>query len=241
MPPSCHIRQRALRSPVSALLCVLSLVASAHARERVTLLNGFAYDCTRREPVDISHVRLFLDATQTSYIDLPLTSIASVETLPDAPPASQPANLSPEPSAPASAPDLRGLLSQAGSQHNIDVELLASIVHAESGGHVHAISRAGAEGLMQLMPGTAHELGVSDAFQPADNIAGGTAYLDALLARYHDNLALTLAAYNAGPAAVDRFHGVPPYRETRAYVARVMSEFKRRKLASERAASLASR
>ena len=87
-------------------------------------------------------------------------------------------------------------------------------------------------GLMQLMPRTAGEMGVEDAFRPEQNIAGGTAYLDALLTRYRDNIALALAAYNAGPAAVDRYHGVPPYRETQAYVARVIREFNRRKRAA---------
>jgi len=79
------------------------------------------------------------------------------------------------------------------------------------------------------MPGTAAQLGVADSFRADQNINGGTAYLDALLVRYHDNLALALAAYNAGPAAVDKYHGVPPYRETRIYVARVIREFNRRK------------
>ena len=82
---------------------------------------------------------------------------------------------------------------------------------------------------MQLMPGTAAELGVTDSFRADENINGGTAYLDALLLRYHDHLALALAAYNAGPAAVDKYHGVPPYRETQVYVARVIREFNRRK------------
>jgi soluble lytic murein transglycosylase-like protein len=83
---------------------------------------------------------------------------------------------------------------------------------------------------MQLMPGTATDLGVADTFAPKENIQGGTAYLDSLLKRYHDNLHLALAAYNAGPAAVDRWHGVPPYRETRLYVARVIREYNRRYL-----------
>jgi soluble lytic murein transglycosylase-like protein len=82
---------------------------------------------------------------------------------------------------------------------------------------------------MQLMPATASQMGVQDAFRPAQNIAGGTAYLDELLTRYRDNIVLALAAYNAGPAAVDRYHGVPPYRETKEYVARVIREFNKRK------------
>jgi soluble lytic murein transglycosylase-like protein len=95
------------------------------------------------------------------------------------------------------------------------------------------VSRAGAQGLMQLMPQTANELGVEDSFAPEQNVRGGTAYLDVLLTRYHDNLALALAAYNAGPAAVDKHHGIPPYAETRAYVARVIHEFNRRVQARE--------
>jgi soluble lytic murein transglycosylase-like protein len=86
---------------------------------------------------------------------------------------------------------------------------------------------------MQLMPGTASAMGVEDSFKADENIAGGTAYLDALLIRYHDNVAFALAAYNAGPGAVDRYHGVPPYRETREYVARVIREFNRRKQLSQ--------
>jgi soluble lytic murein transglycosylase-like protein len=124
------------------------------------------------------------------------------------------------------------MLAHAGAAHNIDADLLASLVRAESGGQVRAVSRTGARGLMQLMPGTATELGVQDSFRADQNIAGGTTYLDGLLVRYHDNIALALAAYNAGPAAVDRYHGVPPYAETRAYVARVIREFNRRKQAA---------
>ncbi len=125
------------------------------------------------------------------------------------------------------------MLTQAGTVHNIDVDLLASLVKAESGGNARAVSQAGAQGLMQLMPATATSLGVHDSFQPDQNVRGGSAYLDVLLTRYHDNLSLALAAYNAGPAAVDKYHGIPPYSETRAYVARVIHEFNRRVLARE--------
>ena len=125
------------------------------------------------------------------------------------------------------------MLAKAGGDHNLDVDLLASLVKAESGGNVHAVSRTGARGLMQLMPGTATELGVKDSFKPDQNVRGGSAYLDALLTRYNNKLALALAAYNAGPAAVDKYHGIPPYHETRAYVARVIHEFNRRVLARE--------
>jgi soluble lytic murein transglycosylase-like protein len=82
------------------------------------------------------------------------------------------------------------------------------------------------------MPATAVTLGVQNTFVPEQNIGGGSAYLDQLLKRYKDNIALALAAYNAGPLAVDRYHGIPPYRETRAYVARVIREFNRLKLAA---------
>lgn len=208
-----------------AAAAALALASSpaAHAFDRVTLHSGFSYDCTHREPLADGRVRLFLSSGDSSYIDLPASEIESVATLPD-PPAP-----GPNATAPANA-NVRSLLSHAGEQHDIDVELLASIVHAESDGRTHAVSRTGAQGLMQLMPGTARNLGVKDSFQPDQNINGGAAYLDELLTRYHDNLALALAAYNAGPGAVDKYHGIPPYRETRAYVARVMTEFKRRKL-----------
>jgi soluble lytic murein transglycosylase-like protein len=118
------------------------------------------------------------------------------------------------PDAGLSPADLREMLAKAGQVHNLDVDLLASLVKAESGGNARAVSRTGARGLMQLMPGTAAGLGVEDSFKP-------------------DNMALALAAYNAGPAAVDKYHGIPPYRETRAYVARVIHEFNRRVLARE--------
>ena len=212
------------------LLFVALACTAAHAFDRVTLRNGFSYDCSHREALDDGRVRLFLNGgADAGYIDLPAAEIESVATLPDPPVTAVKQDA-------AVKPDVHALLSHAGAQHDIDVDLLASVGHAESGGRTTAVSRTGAQGLMQLMPGTAQQMGVKDSFVPEQNINGGTAYLDALLTRYHDNLALALAAYNAGPAAVDKYHGIPPYRETRAYVARVMNEFKRRKLVAERAA-----
>jgi soluble lytic murein transglycosylase-like protein len=203
------------------LVVCATLCTAAWARERITLHNGFELECAHHESLDASHVRLYLSG-DTNYQDIAADAIASVETIPDPPPAPVVA------STPAPAVDIHTLLASAGVQHNIDLNLLASIVHAESGGNTHAISRTGAQGLMQLMPGTARSLGVTDATRPDQNIAGGSAYLDSLLTRYHDNLALALAAYNAGPGAVDKYHGIPPFRETRAYVVHVMNEFKRR-------------
>ena len=214
-------------------LCAAAATA-APAAERVTLKNGFEVDCARRESVG-DRVRLYMmdsGANLTNYMEVAADAVVRIETIPD-PPAT-PAKVA-VPAVVVNAPttltreEMQTMLSHAGTDHNIDADLLASVVRAESGGQVRAISRAGARGLMQLMPGTASELGVEDAFRPEQNIAGGTAYLDQLLKRYNDNVALALAAYNAGPGAVDRYHGVPPYRETRAYVARVIREFNRRK------------
>ncbi|QNI38694.1 lytic transglycosylase domain-containing protein [Edaphobacter sp. 4G125] len=205
----------------------------ARAAEHVTLKNGFELDCVRREAMG-DRVRLYLAKDSASYLDVARDAVARVEEIPDLPEALTKAStandkhLSAAPSA-LTHEEMHTMLAHAGDEHNIDADLLASVVRAESGGQVRAVSRAGAQGLMQLMPKTAGELGVHDTFQPEENISGGTAYLDQLLDRYHDNVALALAAYNAGPAAVDRYHGIPPYRETRAYVARVIREFNRRK------------
>ncbi len=230
VPPLLHLRLRIIGSFAAVLLALNGV--QAFALERITMRNGFFYDCVRHELLDGTHVRLFLSGEDTSgYVDLLTAEIVATDMLPTPPaPAHKPASLRP---AAAPAIDISTLLVGAGASHNIDVALLSSLIHAESSGRSRAVSRTGAQGLMQLMPSTAHELGVIDSFEPGQNINGGTAYLDSLLTRYHDNLALALAAYNAGPGAVDRYHGVPPYRETRAYVARVMTEFKHRKEALE--------
>jgi soluble lytic murein transglycosylase-like protein len=216
-----------------------ALATAAQAGELVTLRNGYEMRCDHHAEVQ-GRVRLYLSAGQDNFIEFVPQQIAGVQSVADPPPiaaipAKQMSSSNPEPikEATLSPADLREMLTKAGGEHNVDVDLLASLVKAESGGNVRAVSRAGARGLMQLMPGTATELGVQDSFKPDQNVRGGSAYLDALLTRYHDKLALALAAYNAGPAAVDKYRGIPPYSETRAYVARVIHEFNRRVLARE--------
>ncbi|MFZ0747457.1 MAG: lytic transglycosylase domain-containing protein [Terracidiphilus sp.] len=207
------------------------LVPRAQAAEQVTLSNGFAMLCDHHARVD-GRLRLYMGAGENNYIDLQPDEIKGFEGVPDPnPQTALAARQETRADAKLSPADLHEMLTEASSEHNLDVDLLASVVKAESGGNARAVSRAGAEGLMQLMPSTAAGLGVEDSFKPSENVRGGSTYLDALLTQYHDNLALALAAYNAGPAAVARYNGIPPYHETRAYVARVIHEFNRRVLA----------
>ena len=225
-----------MRGKIIISLAILgALGPSARAGELVTLRNGYEMRCDHHAEVE-GRVRLYLSAGQDNFIEFVPQQIASVQQVADPPPAilPKPARSALVPAETTLSPaDLHEMLAKAGNEHNVDVDLLASLVKAESGGNVRAVSRAGARGLMQLMPGTATELGVQDSFKPDQNVRGGSAYLDALLTRYHDKLALALAAYNAGPAAVDKYHGIPPYSETRAYVARVIHEFNGRVLARE--------
>jgi soluble lytic murein transglycosylase-like protein len=216
------------------LIAALALLPTlARAGERVTLSNGFVERCDHHALVD-GRIRLYLGTGEDSYIEFAPEEIVTFEQVPN-PPVAAPttASAGPPSHTQLTAGDLREMLTQAGADHNLDVDLLASVVKAESDGNARAVSRAGARGLMQLMPGTAAGLGVKDSFQPDQNVRGGSTYLDGLLTKYHDSLALALAAYNAGPEAVDRYHGIPPYRETQLYVARVIHEFNRRVLARE--------
>ena len=229
-----------IRRFIFALAALAVLPSCAQAAELITLSNGFAMRCDHHAPVE-GRVRLYLSAEEDNYVEFQPEEIATVEHAPDLP---QPAATAPlaadskavpssNQDARLSAADLGEMLARAGHEHNLDEDLLASLVRAESGGNAHAVSRAGARGLMQLMPATARNLGVADSMKPDENVRGGSTYLDSLLTRYHDNLALALAAYNAGPEAVDKYHGIPPYRETQTYVARVIHEFNRRVLARQ--------
>jgi hypothetical protein len=227
-----RLRTRRLFPIATGAITALVFVSlQSRAAEQITLRNGFALQCDHHAQVD-GHIRVYLSPGEDNYIELGPSEIVTFETILDPPRPVVPTS-APQPAAPAklTMADLREMLARAGATHNLDVDLLASVVKAESDGNAHAVSHAGAEGLMQLMPATAADLGVHDRFQPEQNVGGGSAYLDALLVRYHDNLALALAAYNAGPQAVAKYHGIPPYHETRVYVARVIHEFNRRVLA----------
>src|SRR5262245_16043421 len=121
--------------------------------------------------------------------------------------------------------ELERLARETAERHGLDPDLVMAVVSVESGFQPRAVSPKGARGLMQLMPPTAKELGVRDAFDPAANLDGGSRHLSALLARYNGDLNKALAAYNAGQGAVDRHQGVPPYRETRDYVRKVLRKY----------------
>jgi len=113
------------------------------------------------------------------------------------------------------------VIREVASMHAVEESLIRAVIHAESAYQVDARSPKGAQGLMQLMPGTALELGVTDPYDPVANIEGGTRYLAGLLSRFEGNIELASAAYNAGPGAVERFDGIPPYAETEEYVRRI--------------------
>ena len=118
------------------------------------------------------------------------------------------------------------LIRDAAAEAGVPAEIVKAVIHAESAFNADAVSRAGAMGLMQLMPETARELGVRDPFRADENVQGGARYLRHLYDRY-GGWTHALAAYNAGPTAVDRYQGVPPYGETQRYVRRVMSYYRR--------------
>lgn len=119
--------------------------------------------------------------------------------------------------------EFESIITSCCNQFGVPKSLVKAVIHAESGYNPKAVSRAGAEGLMQLMPGTAQQLKVSDSFNPSDNIRGGVKYLKFLLDTFKGDVTLALAAYNAGLSRVAKYGGVPPYEETRSYVAKVLS------------------
>src|SRR5246127_1676574 len=254
-----------LKTKLGFVLTLGLLISQASATDIAILRNGFTIRHESRAPLGET-TRLFLTPDGSSFVDVRTAEIDRIE--PDLTPAAPPENSaeaisilsgsSPAPPsaasstpAPAALPaqtlapansgrvDVAEVVGAASDRYRLDPDLLNSVIRAESGFKVHAVSPKGAQGLMQLMPGTASKLGVANAFDPAANVDGGTRYLRELLEHYNFDLIKALAAYNAGPQRVEPYKGVPPYRETRLYVASIVRDFNRKKLAQQKAAMAA--
>jgi soluble lytic murein transglycosylase-like protein len=240
------------------LVAILAMAAlPCFAGEVAVLKNGFSIQHERRVVIgDVT--RLYVKADRSSFVDVPTSEIDHFEAAPDLPSAAAPAPAAaPAATATARVPspnvvhnakaatlsfparpvaDLNQVVNDASGRYRLDPDLVTSVIKAESSFNAHAVSPKGARGLMQLMPGTASQLGVPNAFDPQENVEGGTKYLRELLERYNFDMVKALAAYNAGPEKVERFGGVPPYYETRAYVARIVKDFNKKKVAQQKAA-----
>jgi soluble lytic murein transglycosylase-like protein len=237
---------------IAAVLGLAQL--SAFAGQIAVLRNGFTIHFDHKEQSG-SSTRLY---TGTGYLDIASDQIASFDVdetpvTPEPQPAPQPAALTDtQPSAaqpaavasqtPAKAAqnvDLDQVVREASSKNRLDPDFVASVIRAESNFKTHAVSKKGAQGLMQLMPATAAQLGVADAFDPRANVEAGTAHLSALLDLYNNDPVRALAAYNAGAHRVKQYHGVPPYRETRDYINKIVRDFNAKKRAQMKAAAAA--
>jgi soluble lytic murein transglycosylase-like protein len=205
---------------IGPLLAILLLPACGLAGEYAILTNGFRIHADRHE-VEGSRVRLFMDGGVTEFATGDVASFEQEEAVAVG---AVPAPAAAAPPTPVAAKDM---FASAAEKNGLPVALVKSVVKAESNFQPNAISPKGAIGLMQLMPGTAKELGV-DPHIPEQNVEAGTRYLRDLLVKYagnEDQVARAIAAYNAGPNAVDKYQGVPPYMETQSYVRRVLREY----------------
>ena len=222
------------------------------ASDLAVLRNGFSIRHERREVMG-AVTRLYVGSDRSSYVDIPTLEIDHFEEAPPEAPASAVGlragkqasgsalrasgalNVRPGARIVPDAVDLNQVVNEASGRYQLDPDLVNSVIKAESGFNVRAVSRKGAQGLMQLMPDTASKLGVPNAFDAQANVDGGTRYLRELLERYNFDLVKALAAYNAGPRRVEQYGGLPPYYETHAYVARIVRDFNKKKMAQKSA------
>jgi soluble lytic murein transglycosylase-like protein len=218
---------RGILYSIGAVAVVLSGLRPACAAEYAVLRNGAHLAADRHEAVE-GKVRLYSDG---GMVELPAELVERFEERPvevSAPkPEPEAAPVTAEPAAAPAPSDPKSLAEQAARKFGLPESFVKGVMKAESAFQPGAVSPKGALGLMQLMPETARDLGVEPR-NPRENAEGGAKYLRDLLAKYEnepDQVVLALAAYNAGPGAVDRFHGVPPYRETREYILRVLREW----------------
>lgn len=208
--------------PIYRLLACLALGCAASAADTVVLRNGFRLEAERIE-VDAVRMRLFIAGG--GWIDVPKDRVRRVER--EAPRLPAPETTVQPSLGSAKQPDTLSGIERAAATEGLPGSLLQAVAFAESGLQQDAVSAKGAIGIMQLMPGTAAELGV-DPHSPQENVMGGARYLRAMLERYaghEEQLVKALAAYNAGPERVDEYGGLPPFAETNAYVARVLEKY----------------
>ena len=204
-------------------LALFLMTSSAYGGEYAVLMNGFRLHADRHETAE-TRVRLF---EKGGVSELAAADIAGWEAEEYTAPVVGAALATVAPVIEANLEPKGDFYSEIAKRYNMPEALVRSIVKAESNGNARAVSPKGAIGLMQLMPGTARDLG-ADPTDPQQNVDAGTRYLKNLLARYEDKddqVARAVAAYNAGPGAVDKYKGVPPYKETQTYVRRVLNNY----------------
>ena len=221
------------------------LALPCFAGQVAVLKNGFSIQHERHQVVGDT-TRLYLSADGASFVDVPTADIEHFEQAADpvtpgaqSPLANKLSSTLKTPPSPAAYVDLNEVVNAAGQRYRLDPDFINSVIKAESGFNVRAVSPKGAQGLMQLMPGTASQLGVMNTFDPRANVDGGAKYLRELLERYNFDVVKALAAYNAGPQRVEQYGGVPPYYETKAYVARVVKDFNKKKVSQQKSAKTA--
>jgi hypothetical protein len=237
-------KNRAVKASALCYALALILLASpANAADLAILRNGFNIRHEHHLVMGTT-TRLYFSTDDSNFTDLPSDDITSYEKdtslpspLPSTSPAASATGVVSASRYANSSLALNQVVNDASATYHLDPDLVNSVIHAESGFNSRAVSAKGARGLMQLMPATASQLGVNDTFDPQANVEGGSHYLRELLERYNFDLVKALAAYNAGPGRVEQYQGVPPFRETRAYVARIVHEYNTKKIAQEKAAA----